>query len=178
MGVAIAVAGLALSAYGMKKQMDAADDMAEAQEDARNAQQATAAQQRMEERRASARRARIARARILQASENTGVGGSSSAMGAIGSITTQQSAEMQGIFQREDSGKRLSQANQDISDAQGDSTKGQAIGQIGSSIFSAAGGFSAFSTAPLSTAPQANIPTNPTITSYGLTPADYSKLGR
>lgn len=166
MGVAIAVAGLALSAYGMKKQMDAADDMAEAQEDARNAQAATAAQQRMEERRASARKARIARARIMQSAENTGVGGSSSATGAIGSITTQQTAERQGIFQREDTGKRLSQANQDISNAQGDASMGQGLQSLGGSIFSAAGGFSAFSKAPLATPPAANVPPNRVVHTY------------
>lgn len=178
MGLEVALVGLALAAYGTKMQMDAADDMAEAQEDARNAQQANQAQQRMEERRKAARKSRIARARIMQASENSGTGGSSGEMGAIGSINTQTAASRQGIFQREDTSNRLSAANQGISNAQASATEGGAYSKLGGSIFSAAGGFSAFSSAPLGTPPPANTPQTPVMNSYGLTPADYSKLGR
>ncbi len=73
------------AAYGISQNIR----QRKAQEQAKNVQKANNFQAQMEERRKQVREERIRRARIVQASENTGVQGSSGEAGALGGMSTQ-----------------------------------------------------------------------------------------
>lgn len=93
MGVpAIAMAFVA--AFSAVKQNEAAKKSARAQKKARNEQNAVNAQRAAEERRRQIREERIKRAKMLQASENTGVEGSSGVLGGVGGLSTNLSANL------------------------------------------------------------------------------------
>ncbi|AXH71980.1 MAG: hypothetical protein [Podoviridae sp. ctbj_2] len=150
----VAVAGLALAAggaamsYSQQRRANAQQARAEEQQKQAQAEEsANRASQAAAERRTQVREQRIKRAQILQAAENTGTSGSSGEGGALGSLSTQLSANLgtnEAGFQR---GQRISMFNQRaanyLGDAQVSQGRGQMysqIGQLGSAMFSAAGG--------------------------------------
>ena len=140
----VAAAALTATAVSAYQQYQSAQDAADAQEEY---QAISGAQQQIERRRQTRqqmRQERIRRAQILQASENTGVSGSSSQFGstaALGTLTGSNIAAGRGQAR---AAAGMSAARQRGQDA---ATEGQmwgGIGQLSGSIFSAAGGFGAF----------------------------------
>lgn len=151
----LAVAALAATAYGASEQHSAAGDAAAAsrsQAAERRAQ--AAAEQRIadiknaRERAAMTREARLAQGKVEAASATGNTSFSSGAAGGLGSISSQEASNL-GMF------SALSANYADITasriregfaieaggNAAARSAKGQAIYSIGSSIFSATGGF-------------------------------------
>ena len=115
---------------------------------ANNAAQAAA------ERRSQIREERVRRARIMQSSENTGVDSSSGEAGALGSLATGLGSNIGSNLGRIASANRVSEYNQNIATFQGDAQnslfkaqKYDSMASLGSSIFSAAGGFGTLKTA-------------------------------
>jgi cell division protein FtsL len=88
---ALATAGAAAySGYQSRKDMKEANQNAAAeQRKAQGEQRALKFQEQAQERRNQIREERVRRAKILQASENTGVGDSSGAYGAVDGLSTQ-----------------------------------------------------------------------------------------
>lgn len=151
----IAIAGLAISAVGTLAQMDAARDQKKAGERAAQAQREQAALenrradiQNARQLRASIRQARIARAAMLNVGASVGTMGSSGVLGGTASIRAQQDAntgffgQMEGINDAV-TGTQVRQADAAVAagQAQGQAAVGGALGNVGGSIFSAAGGF-------------------------------------
>ena len=145
---AVAAAG-ASAAVGNQTRKDAAGARGRAE----NATAAQRAAEAANEKRKLIREERVKRARILQAGENTGTGESSGEFGALGGMATQLGNSLgfnAGTLMR---GR---QAAGDLASAFKSDQEGQkaaATGAIAMSIFSAAGGFSAFSV-PAGTTPQ------------------------
>lgn len=135
MGAAAPIIGIALAVAGTAYQVKTASDAADEQEEIRRQQQAAEAQARIAERRAANRRARIARARILQASQNSGAGGSSAEAGASGSIGTQAAAERTGMNVRENASRAIASSNQRLSELSVQGQIGGAVTNMGTSIF-------------------------------------------
>jgi len=127
-GLAAALVGTGVSAYGQMQQGKAAHD-------------AAAAQARMEEVRAAKERTqqiregRIKRAQIEQAAATTGTGMSSSATTGASGVTAQAYGNIQFINDQASIGKSISTAQQKGIDAAGISSLGQGIAQVGGSIF-------------------------------------------
>lgn len=96
------------------------------------------------ERTQAIREARLTQGAVLQAAENSGAGGSSAALGALGSIQTQLSSKLSFLDTNQKladlAGFHASKANIYRSKADTYSS----ISALGMSIFSASGGFNAF----------------------------------
>lgn len=150
----VAVAGLALAAGGVamsySQQRRAARQQAQAEDAQKQAQaeeSAGRASQAAAERRQQLRDQRIRRGQIVNAAAASGTQDSSGESGALGSLSTQLSANMgmnEAGFQR---GQRISMFNQDAANSFGDArvSQGRAamfqqVSQLGGSMFSAAGG--------------------------------------
>ena len=118
----VATVGTAYSIYSSER----------AAKSSRRLQRARATQ----EKRSQLREARIRRANIMNLAANVGTTGSSSALGGAGSIQSQLSGNLSFI----DEGLSLQEA---ISKNQQRSQLFGSIANLGSSVFSAAGGFSA-----------------------------------
>lgn len=99
-GTAVAVVGLVVSVYSSEQQASAQKKAAQKQEEnqrrllseqekMRAEQQASNAEKAARERRQQIREERVRRAKIMQASENTGVSGSSGELGSIAGLGTQ-----------------------------------------------------------------------------------------
>lgn len=84
----IPVLSAVIGAVGTVATISASNKAAKAQKEARNIQSAQQKNESAASRRQAIREDRIRRARILAASENTGTGASSGAMGAIGALDT------------------------------------------------------------------------------------------
>ena len=147
-GGAIAVDGT-LKANSARK--DAAESQKKAVEEGKKVQaegKANNAAQAAAERRSQIREERVRRARIMQSSENTGVDSSSGEAGALGSLATGLGTNIGSNLGRIASANRVSDYNQNIATFQGDAQqslfkaqKYDSMSALGSSIFSAAGGF-------------------------------------
>lgn len=165
----IAIAGLittgvstAVSVTQGRKAQKAQEEGNKAQETAAAEANAQQAQRAAEERRAQVREERVKRARIMQASENTGVEGSSGEIGAVGGMATQLSSNLGINAGAIASGQRIGALRQQAANAayrsQGAMAASQNASKAGSmafNIFGAAGGFSAGAT-PAGTTPQDN----------------------
>ncbi len=137
----IAAAALTATAVSGYQQYQAASDAS----DAREEQQAiSGAQQQIEQRRGTrqaVREERIRRARIMQASENTGVAGSSSQFGSVAALNTATGTNIANQRGAQSAARGVTAANQRISDAQSSGQMWGAVGQASGSVFGAAGGF-------------------------------------
>lgn len=89
------------------------------------------------------REARIKRAQILTSTTGAGVGisGTSSSVGGIGAVTSQEAQNVQTINQREGFGQAIGAAQTDFFSATGEAKGWQDIGNVSGNIFSASGGF-------------------------------------
>lgn len=143
-GAAIAAVSLAVSAASAYKQQQAAQEAADERKEAQEKQLAQGQNRQNQQRRQQIREERIRRARILQASQNTGVGASSSQTGSLGALGTQTGANIAFMQSETQANRGISSNNQAALDAR---TKGElwsGIGQISGTVFGAAGGFNAF----------------------------------
>lgn len=141
----IGAVALAVSAASAYQQNRAASRAADAQEEAQDIQSASATVRDRQSRRQQIREERIRRARILQASENTGVSGSSGQIGSIGALQTNVGSNLSNISAQAGARRGISSANQRSIDAQQSAQLWGSIGQLSSSAFGAVGGFGAFS---------------------------------
>lgn len=158
MGLGVAIASLIMTAVATVKQQEAASDARKEQKKQRQEQQAVNAEQAAREKRQQIREERIRRAQILQASENTGVAGSSGEMGATGNLSTQLSANLGFTSGQQRHASNMSIFQQKEADALGRGQMWAGVGNISSSIFSASGGFGAFKGTPKSSGTQAPAP--------------------
>lgn len=137
----IAAAALTATAVSGYQQYQAASDAADAREEAG---EISGAQQQIQQRRSTRqaiREERIRRARIMQASQNTGVGGSSSQFGSTAALSTLTGSNVANQRGGALAAQGITAANQRVSDAQSSGAMWGAIGQVSGSVFSAAGGF-------------------------------------
>lgn len=145
---AVAAAGASAVAANQQRK-----DAAGARGRADNVTAAQKATEAANERRKLIREERVRRARIEQAGENTGTSGGSGEFGALGGMATQLNNNLgynAGTLAR---GRQASGELRSAFDHEQNAQKWDNVGAFASSIFSAAGGFSAFST-PAGTVPQ------------------------
>lgn len=156
---AAALATAAVSAYsGYRSRQDmkeASNNAAEENRKAKAEQTALKFQEQAQERRNQIREERVRRAKILQASENTGVGDSSGAYGAVDSLSTQLNNNLGVNNGRAAAGSRISGYLQNAADfntaAQNASFSAQnadSLFSLSASIFSASGGTKALGFSP------------------------------
>lgn len=135
-------AALAVSTYSAVEQREAAKDSANEQRKARAAQQRSSDIEAQRARVQQIREARIRRAQILAATGNEGIGaGSSSVVGAVGSIGAQAASNVGNINVKQDIGQETSNALQAAADADLRGAQWQQIGNISQSIFQGTGGY-------------------------------------
>jgi len=137
--IGAAVIGAAATVYSSNKASDAAKKQASAQRDSQAAQGRMASADAARSRIQQAREARMKRGQIIGAGASSGLGsGTTGITGAVGSIGSQLASNVGTINQTESFAAEIGAANQRGADAQGDIMKWQAIGNIGSTIFSTA----------------------------------------
>lgn len=151
----IAIVGLGIMAASAYGQYEAGKDAADAQRGmaASQQRQAEIAQrqadiQNARTQRAAIRQARIARATVLNTGASAGTMESSGVLGGVGSVTSQERSNL-GFFnqigqlqaQTTESKMVEGQFAGDYATAQGRSAEWGALGSLGSTIFSAAGGY-------------------------------------
>ncbi|WP_155638774.1 hypothetical protein [Burkholderia territorii] len=155
MPVAVAVAGLVIAAAGTTMSIisgnqarAAARHQADLQKQANDEIQARNDAQRAQEQRQLIREARVKQARIEQMSANTGTTGSSGEIGATSAISTNLSSSLGMNNTTSAVTDSINNINAQIGDSQTDQMNaqktgilGQGLTSIGSSLFSAGGGF-------------------------------------
>lgn len=168
----IAAVAVGVSAVGTVMQMEAAKDAKKAQSQAAEEQSKANAEQKAQNaaqaaaaRRQAIREERVKRARVMQAATNTGVSQSSGEMGATGSLSTQLGANLGFNLGANASADRISNYNQNAADLIGSAQNKMAdaqmwgsIGSLGTSVFSAAGGFKSVSSIFNSGVPMEQLP--------------------
>ena len=89
------------------------------------------------------REARIRRAQVLTetAGGGLGIGGTSSSVGAIGAVTTQEATNVGNIRQQGDFGRAIGEAGTEAYTAMGEAKGWSQIGGIAGNIFADTGGF-------------------------------------
>ena len=89
------------------------------------------------------REARIRRAQITTetAGAGLGLGGTSSSVGAIGAVTTQEASNISNIQQQSDFGRAIGAAGTEAYTAMGEAKGWQQMGEVSGSIFKLSGGF-------------------------------------
>lgn len=149
---AIAAATLAATAGAAYTQYQASGRAADAQEDAQKIGAAKGEVDQRSRRRQQLRQERIRRAAILQASENTGVSGSSGAIGSTGALQTNTGTNLSNLAAGASASRGLEDASRRRAAAISTGQTAGAIGSISGSIFQQAGGFGALQsvTAPSS----------------------------
>ena len=92
------------------------------------------------------REARIRRAQVLTetAGGGLGIGGTSSSVGAIGAVTTQEATNVGNIRQQGDFGRAIGEAGTEAYTAMGEAKGWNQIGGIAGDIFTKTGGFQTF----------------------------------
>jgi len=133
-GLAVAAAG---AAVGVQQQAAAAKDQRKAAKEQRKA----AAQQAARERRQSIREGRLARGQALNVAGQVGAGESSGLAGGLSGISTQVASNIGFSQQQEAFGANIVKFQQRANKASSRAATAQGISSIGSSVFSAAGGF-------------------------------------
>lgn len=158
----IAVAAMATAAVSAYSGYTARQDQKEAYENAasenrkaQGEQRALKFQEQAQERRNQVREERVRRAKILQSSENTGVGDSSGAYGAVDGLSTQLNNNLGINAGRATAGDRIGGYMQNAADfnlsAQNASISAQnadSLFSLSASIFSASGGAKALGFGP------------------------------
>jgi hypothetical protein len=151
----LAIGGLAMSVASAQQQKSAANEARDAQERsaAESRKQAVLEQKRADVQNArqlrnAVRQARIARGVVINSGANSGTSKSSGVMGGVSSIDSQESANTGfastiGEINSGVQASQVEQANASVAygKAQGDSAEWGAFGKLGSTVFDAAGGF-------------------------------------
>lgn len=129
----VAIIGTAASADQQRK-------AANAQKDSQRVQRASNAAQAAEEQRKQIREERVKKAKILQAAENTGVAGGSGESGAVSSVGTQLSSNLNYNSGAIDRANEISIFQQNSITAQTRASNISALTNLGTSIFGSIGG--------------------------------------
>ena len=138
--ISIAIVGAVIAGAGTVASISQSRKARRAQQEQADVQRATNQISGRESRRRAAREARIKRAVVAQQAEAQGIGGSSAELGAESALAagvSNQSAQQ--AFQTR-AAEGLAQTQQKIADANARIQTTSAIGNLGSSLFSAAGG--------------------------------------
>lgn len=92
---------------------------------------------------AQLREARIRRAQITTETAGAGLGlpGTSSSVGAIGAVSTQEASNISNIQQQSDFGRAIGAAGTEAYTAMGEAKGWQQMGEVSGSIFKLSGGF-------------------------------------
>jgi hypothetical protein len=92
------------------------------------------------------REARIRRAQVLTETTGGGLGitGTSSSVGAIGAVSTQEASNISGVRQQGDFGRAIGEAGTEAYTAMGEAKGWSQIGGIAGDIFTKTGGFEKF----------------------------------
>lgn len=149
-GLAVSAAGTAFSIYSQAQAQDSAEKAANEQRKAGAWTAAQQAQQASAERRQQAREERIKRAQILNSAANTGTQASSGESGAVMGMGTQLGVNL-GVNQSAiNTGQIIGGINQRAADFNtsannwsNNASLGSQFGGLGTSMFSAAGGWKA-----------------------------------
>jgi hypothetical protein len=139
----VSAAGLVMSGVSFFQQKKATGQAAEAtkrQSDLQNRLNEVNAQR---ARLNAIREARIKRAQILTSTTGAGLGatGTSSSVGGIGAVSTQEATNVQAINKQQGFGQAIGAAQTDYYTAAGEAKGWQDIGSISGSIFKESGGF-------------------------------------
>ena len=137
----IAIAGLAIAAGGAVMSIKAQQEAASQQKKLNNVNA-------RRDRRRAIRESRMARAQVLNTGAQVGAGESSAVSGGVSSVGAQMGSNLGFSTQTQALGNNITNANARDSMFQG-------ISSIGSSIFSASGGFGGAGAAPAATQPSA-----------------------
>lgn len=140
MGQAAAAVGSVLTIGGIFKQKSAIDKQTEAQERINEIQLASQQNEDAARLRQQAREARRQRATILQASENLGTSGSSKEIGALSTVSQQQSQNFARVGAQQATAAGVSLENQRISAAQRQQATGRLMQDVGTLIIQQSGG--------------------------------------
>ena len=70
-----------------------------------------------------------------------GLGGTSSSVGAIGAVSTQEATNVSGIRQQQDFGRAIGSAGTEAYTAMGEAKGWQEMGQVSGKLFDLSGGF-------------------------------------
>jgi hypothetical protein len=132
----------------VQKQAQAQDRIAKEQQKQQDIQQRISDVKASRERANLVRQQRIARASMVARGEATGGAGGSALMGGAGSLTSRTANEIGFNQMSQDAGRqvyasnaRISQQNVNIANSQANSALWGAVGGVGSSVFSDAGGW-------------------------------------
>jgi hypothetical protein len=92
---------------------------------------------------AQQREGRIRRAQVVTETTGAGLGlgGTSSSVGAIGAVSTQEATNVSGIRQQQDFGSAIGSAGTEAYTAMGEAKGWQQMGEVSGSIFKLSGGF-------------------------------------
>lgn len=141
MGVSAAYAAVAISAASYAEQKEAAGDAAAARERQAKAERRKAEVQNIRAVREQIREQRIAAARIVARGASSGTLGSSGVAGGVASTQSQLATNLDYMGQVAGANRDIADASVSFGEAQGDIAQAQAMGSLGSTIFSGAGGF-------------------------------------
>ena len=158
MGVALGVASLIASVVGTASSIQQGKKTAEAQEKQRKRVNATNAAKAANAKRQELRAERVRRAQLIAQAEDSGVGDSSTALSGEALSGTLAGQKIGQVSSALDNANALSAGAQSIADSQQRQQLFSNVASIGSSVFSAAGGFSAFSSGPTATPKAAPSP--------------------
>lgn len=138
---AIAIIGLAVSAAGAYMQHEAAQDAADAQRSQADAEQRRADIQHARQVRAAVRQARVARGSIINQGALGNTSQSTGVLGGVASVGSQLNSNLSYLNESAANAKDYAAASARIGEAQADAATAGAIGSLGGTIFSGAGGF-------------------------------------
>jgi len=144
MGVELAVASLVVAVVGTAASIKQGQDAAEEQGKQRRRVNATNAAKASNAKRQTLRQERVRRAQLLAQAEASGVGDSSTALSGESLSGTLAGDKIGQTSSALATSNVLSAGSQSIADSQQRQRLFSNVAQIGSSVFSSAGGFSAF----------------------------------
>lgn len=138
--------GAATSIMGMAEQKKATRKAAEATDRQAKLQERLNAIEAQKQRVAALREGRIKRAQITTETTGGGVGlfGTSSSIGAIGAVGTQETTNIGAINTRQGFGQAIGQAGTEAYTAMGEAKGWSDIGAAGGKLFELSGGFESF----------------------------------
>lgn len=137
----IAIVGLGIAGASAYMQYEAAKDQASATRRAAEAEQRRADIQNARAVRQSIRQARIARGTVVNTGANAGTSQSSGVLGGVASVGSQLNSNVDYLNQSTAVAKEYASAQADAGAAAGEAAQWGALGNLGGTIFSSAGGF-------------------------------------
>lgn len=140
MGTAIAIASLVIAAGSAVYSISQQKKAQKAQKEQASEQEAVGQRQARDKREQAAREARIKRAQIATTAEAQGISGGTTELGATSAVAAGQSREAGDQAFATTAAEGMKRTNEQIAKAESNIATSSAIGNLSSSIFSAAGG--------------------------------------